>query len=201
MRTGVVDVGSNTIRLLLAQVDGGEIVPLAKERVRLALGAEIERTGVVSDVSIAAAAKAVGKLCGLARRGGAEALDVFLTAPGRQSENADSLLEAITRAASHSVRVLSEEEEGRLAYAGAVATVDVPLPGTIAVCDVGGASTEIAVGSPAGDPAWIQSVDIGSVRLTARSESLAAARAEAERALVLLPTSTEAAHVLEQTKP
>src|SRR5579864_7231541 len=120
MRIGVVDVGSNTIRLLLAEIDGGGLIPLAKERVRLALGAEIERTGVVSDVSIAAAAKAVRKLCGLARRGGAEALDVFLTAPGRQSANADDLLEAITRAASHSVRVLSKEEEGRLAYAGAV---------------------------------------------------------------------------------
>src|SRR6202007_184077 len=123
MRIGVVDVGSNTIRLLLARVDAGAIVPLEKERGRPALGAESERTGVVSDVSIAAAAKAVGKLCALARRGGAETLDVFLTAPGRQSANADELVDALTRASSHSVRVLSKEEEGRLAYAGAVATV------------------------------------------------------------------------------
>ena len=182
MRIGVVDVGSNTIRLLLARAEDRELVALEKDRVRLALAAEIERTGVVSDVSIAAAAKAVGKLCGAARRGGAETLDVFLTAPGRQSANADELVDALTRAASHSVRILSTEEEGRLAYAGAIATVDVPLPPVVAVCDVGGASTEVAVGDPSTGPDWVRSVDLGSVRLTERVDGTNAARAEAIRA-------------------
>lgn len=194
MRIGVVDVGSNTIRLLLAQVEGNEIVPLAKERVRLGLGAEIERTGMVSDLSIAAAAKAVGKLCGLARRGAAEALDVFLTAPGRQSANADNLVDAISRAASHTVRVLSTEEEGRLAYAGAVATAGAALPGAIAVCDVGGASTEIAVGDPGSRPSWVHSVDLGSVRLTERVAGADAARAEAWQAFAFVtPPAVDAA--------
>lgn len=194
MRIGVVDVGSNTIRLLLAQVDGRDLVPLEKERVRLSLGAEIERTGVVSDVSIAAAAKAVGKLCGLARRGGAETLDVFLTAPGRQSANAGALVDAITRSAAHAVRVLSTEEEGRLAYAGAVATADVPLPRAIAVCDVGGASTEIAAGAPGANPRWVRSVDLGSVRLTERVEGTEAAQAEVSRAFrAVVPPQVEVA--------
>jgi exopolyphosphatase/guanosine-5'-triphosphate,3'-diphosphate pyrophosphatase len=194
VRIGVVDVGSNTIRLLLAQMDGRELVPIEKERVRLSLGAEIERSGVVSDVSIAAAAKAVGKLCSVARRGGAETLDVFLTAPGRQSGNADELLDAIVRAAKHSVRILSTEEEGRLAYAGAVATADVALPRQIAVCDVGGASTEIAVGDPGSDPRWIESIDLGSVRLTERVQGSDAARAEASRAFAAVsPPSVQAA--------
>ena len=82
------------------------------------------------------------------------------------------------------VRVLSTGEEGRLAYAGAVATVDVALPRTVAVCDVGGASTEIAAGSRDGSPAWVTSVDLGSVRLTARAEDLDHARAEAREAFV-----------------
>jgi exopolyphosphatase/guanosine-5'-triphosphate,3'-diphosphate pyrophosphatase len=194
VRIGVVDVGSNSIRLLLAQVDGRDLVPLEKERVRLSLGAEIERTGVVSDVSIAAAAKAVGKLCGLARRGGAETLDVFLTAPGRQSANAGALVDAITRSAAHAVRVLSTEEEGRLAYAGAVATADVPLPRAIAVCDVGGASTEVAVGAPGANPRWVRSVDLGSVRLTERVEGTEAAQAEASRAFrAVVPPQVEVA--------
>jgi exopolyphosphatase / guanosine-5'-triphosphate,3'-diphosphate pyrophosphatase len=194
MRIGVVDVGSNTIRLLLAQVEGERLVPLEKERVRLALGAEIERTGQVSDVSIAAAAKAVRKLCGLARNGGAESLDVFLTAPGRQSANSDDLVDALTRAASHSVRILSTEEEGRLAYAGAVATADVVLPRAIAVCDVGGASTEVAVGNPTANPRWVKSVDLGSVRLTERIAGIEAARAEALQAFAAVaPPAVEAA--------
>lgn len=172
MRVAAVDVGSNTIRLLVARVDRG-IEPLESERVRLSLGAEIERTGVVSEVSVAAAAKAVGKLCARARRHSLDALDVFLTAPGRQSDNANELVAALARAAGHPVRVLTTEEEGRLAYAGAVATADVPLSRTIAVCDVGGASTEVAVGDPAREPAWVRSVDLGSVRLTARADHAA----------------------------
>ena len=194
MRIGVIDVGSNTIRLLVAKVDGNDVVPVVKSRVRLSLGEEIERTGVVSDVSIAGAAKAVGKLCALARRHGVEDLDVFLTAPGRQSGNAEALVATLQRVASHTVRVLSTDEEGRLAYGGAVATAPVSLPGTIAVCDVGGASTEIAVGSPRTEPEWVQSVDLGSVRLTARVDSLDAESAEAARAFAhVAPPDVEVA--------
>ncbi|HXH98197.1 MAG TPA: hypothetical protein VNH40_13405, partial [Gaiellaceae bacterium] len=122
MRVGVLDVGSNTIRLLVATVEQGEVVPLDKEKVRLSLGEEIERFGAVSDIHVAAAAKAVRKLAKTARELGVESLDVFLTAPGRQSENAGALVAALRRAAGVPVRVLSTEEEGCLAYAGAVAT-------------------------------------------------------------------------------
>jgi exopolyphosphatase/guanosine-5'-triphosphate,3'-diphosphate pyrophosphatase len=194
MRIGVVDVGSNTIRLLVARLEGDEVLPVTKGRVRLSLGEEIERTGEVSDTSIRAAERAVAKLCGLARRQAVESLDVFLTAPGRQSVNAEQLVAALTRAARHPVRVLSTDEEGRLAYGGAVATADVPLPRTIAVCDVGGASTEIAAGSPRSAPTWVSSVDLGSVRLTARVAGLGEARREAARAFAAIaPPRVEAA--------
>jgi exopolyphosphatase/guanosine-5'-triphosphate,3'-diphosphate pyrophosphatase len=176
---GVVDIGSNTSRLLVAEVRGNTIETIEKGRVRLALGEEIERTGSISETSMAKAAKAARKLSGLARSRGAEVVDVFLTAPGRQSANADDLVATVARATSHSVRVLTTEEEGRLAYAGAVATAEVELYGTVAVCDVGGASTEVAVGNPDRPPGWIASVDLGSVRLTARTASLDEARREA----------------------
>ncbi|HZS23577.1 MAG TPA: hypothetical protein VFA30_01200 [Gaiellaceae bacterium] len=194
MRIGVVDVGSNTIRLLVAEADGVTLVPLAKERVRLSLGEEIERRGRVSETSIAVAAKAVGKLCAIAREHGVASLDVFLTAPGRQSANAPELVDALRRAARQPVRILSTEEEGRLAYGGAVATAGVPLPSRIAVCDVGGASTEIAVGAPGSEPEWIESVDLGSVRLTARAVDLDAARTEVRAAFAdVLPPPVELA--------
>ncbi len=186
MRIGVVDVGSNTIRLLVAEVDGGIVVPVDKERVRLSLGEEIERLGGVSETSIATAGKAVRRFCSTARRHGVESLDVFLTAPGRQSANAAELIAALQRAADHRVRVLSTEEEGRLAYRGAVATSDIELPGRIAVCDVGGASTEIAAGSPGQSPDWVASVDLGSVRLSARADDFAHARREAADTFVHL---------------
>jgi exopolyphosphatase / guanosine-5'-triphosphate,3'-diphosphate pyrophosphatase len=179
-------VGSNTIRLLVAEVAGGVVTPLDKERVRLSLGEEIERGGRVSETSIATAAKSVGKLCSMARRHGVASLDVFLTAPGRQSENAEELITAVRRAADNPVRVLSTDEEGRLAYAGAVATADIELPARIAVCDVGGASTEIAVGAPGSSPDWVASVDLGSVRLTTRTDDLASARREAADAFAEL---------------
>jgi len=182
MRIGVVDAGSNTIRLLVASVEGTEVVPIEKGRVRLSLGEEIERRGAVSTTSIAAAAKSVRKFCTVARRHGVDALDVFVTAPGRQSANAAELVKALQRAAGHPVRVLSTDEEGRLAYDGAIATADVALPETIAVCDVGGASTEIAVGSPRVPPKWVTSIDLGSVRLTARSKNFDHARSEAAEA-------------------
>jgi exopolyphosphatase/guanosine-5'-triphosphate,3'-diphosphate pyrophosphatase len=171
VRVGVLDVGSNTTRLLVASVEHGQVVRLGQEKVRLSLGEEIERYGVVSDVHIAAAAKAVRKLAAVARKQGVESLDVFVTAPGRQSGNGHKLLAALTRAAGAPVRVLTTEEEGRLAYGGAVATAPMDLPGTIAVCDVGGASTEIAVGSPGDVPGWVCSVDLGSVRLATRIDS------------------------------
>jgi exopolyphosphatase/guanosine-5'-triphosphate,3'-diphosphate pyrophosphatase len=194
MRIGVVDVGSNTVRLLVARLEGDDVLPVTKARVRLSLGEEIERTGGVSDTSIQAAERAVAKLCGLARRQAVESLDVFLTAPGRQSGNAEQLVASLARAARHPVRVLSTDEEGRLAYGGAVATADVPLPSTIAVCDVGGASTEIAIGSPRTPPSWVRSVDLGSVRLTARVDDLTEARREAARAFAeVVPPPVEAA--------
>jgi exopolyphosphatase / guanosine-5'-triphosphate,3'-diphosphate pyrophosphatase len=179
MPVGVLDVGSNTTRLLVAYVEDGAIVVIDKEKVRLPLGEEIERFGAVSDVHVAGVAKAVRKLAKRARLLRVESLDVFLTAPGRQSANSDELVAALTRAAGVPVRVLTTDEEGRLAYGGAVATAPIELPSRIAVCDVGGASTEIAIGSPHSSPEWIESVDLGSVRLTTRVTSIAEARAEA----------------------
>ncbi len=68
------------------------------------------------------------------------------------------------------------------------------MPRTIAVCDVGGASTEIAVGSPSSAPDRVDSVDLGSVRLTTRVESLAEARREVAAAFAhVAPRQVEAA--------
>jgi exopolyphosphatase/guanosine-5'-triphosphate,3'-diphosphate pyrophosphatase len=174
MRIGVIDVGSNTTRLLVAEAGSGDLVPLDKAKFRLSLGGEIERYGAVSTVHLAAAAKAVREMALTARRKRVASLDVFLTAPGRQAGNAAELVAVLSRAAGVKARVLTKEEEGTLAYRGAVLTAGIELPSKIAVCDIGGASTEIAVGRPGGEPDWIESVDLGSVRLTTRAGDMEA---------------------------
>jgi len=194
MRVGVIDVGSNTTRLLVASADPDGLDPLESQKMRLSLGEEIERHGAVSAVHVAAAAKAVRAMAGAARRKRVDSLDVFLTAPGRQATNSAELVTALTRAAGVQARVLTKEEEGTLAYRGAVQTAEISLPPRVAVCDIGGASTEIAVGDPSRDPVWIESVDLGSVRLTTRAVDM---YAEAQAAFSHLdPPTVEAALVV-----
>jgi exopolyphosphatase / guanosine-5'-triphosphate,3'-diphosphate pyrophosphatase len=191
MRIGVIDVGSNTTRLLVAD-DG--LNPLETQKVRLALGEEIERHGSVSAVHVAAAAKAVRDMASAARGKRVASLDVFLTAPGRQATNSAELVATLSRAAGVKARVLTKDEEGTLAYRGAILTAGIALPSRVAVCDIGGASTEIAVGAPGADPDWVESVDLGSVRLTARAGNM---RSEAEDAFAHLdPPAAEAALVV-----
>jgi exopolyphosphatase / guanosine-5'-triphosphate,3'-diphosphate pyrophosphatase len=64
------------------------------------------------------------------------------------------------------VRALSADDEGRLAFDGAVARCADDVPEVIGVVDVGGGSTEIVVGTLRGGPGWVRSVDLGSLRLT-----------------------------------
>ena len=190
MRIGVIDVGSNTTRLLVT--DG--LNPLETQKVRLALGEEIERHGAVSTVHVAAVGKAVRDMASAARRNRVASLDVFLTAPGRQAANSAELVATLSRAAGVQARVLTKDEEGTLAYRGAILTAGIALPSRVAVCDIGGASTEIAVGEPGSDPDWVESVDLGSVRLTARAGNM---RSEAEDAFAHLdPPTAEAALVV-----
>jgi exopolyphosphatase / guanosine-5'-triphosphate,3'-diphosphate pyrophosphatase len=184
----VVDVGSNTVRLLVARRERASLVPVREAREHLFLGEDVEREGRLSAERIGETAWWVGGYARAARGAGADAVEVVVTAPGRQSANAAELVRALASASGAPVRVLSADEEGRLAFAGAVAAAVHALPETVAVCDVGGGSTEVVVGTPDGGPVWSRSLDIGAVRLTERfmgenpprKRDLAAARAEVE---------------------
>ena len=125
-----------------------------------------------------------------ARLLGAERVDVLVTSPGRQAANGSELLGRLASSVGAPVRLLSADEEGRLAFLGAAHTVRAGSRRTIAVCDVGGGSTQIAVGSRRDGATWVRSVDIGSMRLTSRllagdppGEQVAVARVEVEQAL------------------
>ncbi len=167
MRVAVIDVGSNTARLLVASVNaGGSVESVAEERTYLRLGAEIERTGTLSQKKIAAAADTCGAFARRAAELGTARSTVIVTAPGRQGASAAGLTAAISAATGLPVRVLTADDEGRLAYDGAVVRATGELPEVVAVVDVGGGSTEVAVGTPLLGAAWIQSADLGSLRLT-----------------------------------
>jgi exopolyphosphatase/guanosine-5'-triphosphate,3'-diphosphate pyrophosphatase len=164
VRVAVVDVGANTVRLLVAGRGGA----VREERAYVGLGEEVERTGRLSEKKIAAAADAAAARVRRARKLGCSWIEVLVTSPGRQSSNGEGLVDALGEATGAPVRVLSAEEEGALAWRGAVAAAGA-LPETVAVCDVGGGSAQLAVGTRPGAPAWVRSVDVGSLRLTRRA--------------------------------
>jgi len=168
VNVGVLDVGANTLRLLVAARDGGQLVAVREERVQLGLGEEIERTGEISAEKLEETALNAETRVRSARKLGCAAIEVFVTSPGRQAGNGQELLERLADATGAPTRVLTAQEEAELAWRGAVASAE-DVPSTIAVCDVGGGSAQITVGSADGGPAWVRSVDIGSLRLTRRA--------------------------------
>lgn len=161
---GVVDVGSNTVRLQL--VGGAEGV--YGEREMLRLGADVERYGRIPEEKLDETAEVVRRYAQIARAHGAERLEILITSPGRQAENGDELLRALAEAGRCDARILSAEEEGRLAFRGALQTVGPPARRTVAVVDVGGGSAQVVVGSRREGARWIRSIDLGSQRLTSR---------------------------------
>jgi exopolyphosphatase / guanosine-5'-triphosphate,3'-diphosphate pyrophosphatase len=195
---GVIDVGANTVRLHVAR--GGDAI--YREKAMLRLGESIERYGAVPEAKLAETAATVAGFVAQARRNGADRIEVLVTSPGRQAANGAELLGRLAAATGVPVRLLSAEEEGRLAFLGAVAASRGASRRLIAVCDVGGGSAQIAVGTRREGAAWVRSVDIGSMRLTSRllsddppgDAAVQAARAEVDRLLVgILPPLPEIA--------
>jgi exopolyphosphatase / guanosine-5'-triphosphate,3'-diphosphate pyrophosphatase len=168
MRVGIVDVGANTVRLLVASAEGGGLGVVREDRVQLGLGEDIEGHGEIGEKKLDDAAATAKAQVRRAWKLGASAVDVLVTSPGRQARNGDELAERVAAATGVATRVLAAEEEAQLAWRGAV-NATAGLPATVAVCDVGGGSTQIAVGSGTGEPSWVRSVDIGSLRLTRRA--------------------------------
>jgi exopolyphosphatase / guanosine-5'-triphosphate,3'-diphosphate pyrophosphatase len=166
MRVAIVDVGSNTARLLVADVARDRVVPVLEQREYLSLGAELARTGALSAGTLRELAHVCEGYARIARGSSIERAIAIVTAPGRQGRSVGTLLRVLAEATGFRVRVLSAGEEGRYAYVGAVASVREQLPNLIGVVDVGGGSTEIAVGEQHDESLWVRSIDLGSVRLT-----------------------------------
>jgi len=184
---GVVDVGSNTVRLLVAE--RGRTV--LTERLVLKLGADIEVHGRVPEEKIDEVARVVQRFVRDGEAAGAEEIEVLIASPGRQAENGAELRRALAEASGRPTRILTAVEEGHLAFAGALSIAGVPARRTVAVIDVGGGSAQVVVGSGREGAKWARSIDLGSQRLASRmlaadppgAAAIGHARAEVERYL------------------
>lgn len=165
MKVAVIDIGSNTARLLVADVNDRRVAQIRRERHYLRLGDDVHALGRVGAGKLEKACDVARRFARVSRKAGAERLETIVTAPGRQAANGAELRAALVEATKAPVIQLGGDDEGRLAWEGAVARIHRPPP-TVAVIDVGGGSCELAVGSPSSGPDWVRSLDAGSLRIT-----------------------------------
>lgn len=162
MSCACIDIGSNTTRLLVAETRDGALRELLSQRAFTRIGKSIGRAKTIPSEKIAETADVVASQARMAREAGAGRIEAVATAAIRKAANRDDLAAAIERHAGVVLRVLSEEEEARLSFVGATRSLAAPPVDTIAVVDVGGGSTEVAVGTVAGGVDWWASLPIGS---------------------------------------
>ena len=187
MRCACIDIGSNTTRLLVADVEDGVLVPVVEQRAFTRLGRACADGAVLSQAAVAAVAEVVAAQAAVADAQGAQALRAVATAALRRAANRDEACRALAAAAGLAVELLSEGEEARLAFAGATGALGLAGEERVGVLDVGGASTQLAVGTPGGGVAWSTSLALGSGDLAAgclRSDPPSADELDAVRARV-----------------
>ncbi|MGI8845572.1 MAG: hypothetical protein ACR2HC_05265 [Thermoleophilaceae bacterium] len=161
MRFGCIDIGSNTTRLLVAEIRGGELEPVEARRHFTRIGAAVGIDGQIPEQKIAEVAAIAGELAERSRALGAPDVTVVATAAVRAALNRDELTAAVAERAGVPVRVVSGGDEAELSFHGACHAVE-HADGALAVIDVGGGSTEIAVGTADAGVSWSTSLAIGS---------------------------------------
>ncbi|MBW4719151.1 Ppx/GppA phosphatase family protein [Saccharothrix obliqua] len=174
-RVAAVDCGTNSIRLLVADVTVGEdgsrwLRDVHREMRVVRLGAGVDATGVLSAEALERTRQALADYTNIMRRKGTERVRMVATSATRDARNRDEFFDMTRAVLGVEAEVISGEEEARLSFTGAVADLG-PEEGPFLVSDVGGGSTELVLGSWDGVRADVEaarSVDIGCVRLTER---------------------------------
>jgi exopolyphosphatase / guanosine-5'-triphosphate,3'-diphosphate pyrophosphatase len=162
MLCAAVDIGSNTTRVLVAEPAEGQLRSVMDQRAYTQLSKASRDNGRIDAKKVAEVAEVVATQVRLADELGAEAIRIVATAAIREAANSSEVVEEISRECGLPVEVLSEHEEGRLAFLGATRALGHPVEGEIGVVDVGGASTEITLGSLTGGVREVRSFRIGS---------------------------------------
>lgn len=185
-----IDIGSNSVHLLLTEL-GGEV--LRDESVLLGLGATVDIVGRIPDDGAAATIKAISEYVDAASDEGAESITLLATEPLRRASNRSRFCEAVEQALGLPLHVLSHDEEALLTALGVLDGEPVIEP--TLVLDIGGGSSEIVLLEPDADPV-IGVIPVGSARLTAQhveddpptEDEVRELRAESHHLFSSLPT-------------
>lgn len=164
-RIAALDVGSNTVHLLVAEPAARGVREVRRVVVMPRIGAAVNATGVIGAAKVAEVAAEVSRLAAVARSLGASVLLFCATEAVRQAGDRDEALRAFSTAAGTDCVLLSGDAEARLSFRGAVSTAHAE--GVALVCDIGGGSTELVLGTGAHIDA-LASLPIGSGTATDR---------------------------------
>jgi exopolyphosphatase/guanosine-5'-triphosphate,3'-diphosphate pyrophosphatase len=187
-----IDVGSNSVHLLVTELGGDEPRVLRDESVLLGLGAMVDLEGFIPDDGAAAALEALIEYVEVADEEGAEWVTLLATEPLRRASNRTHFCDLVEEATGRPLHVLSHEEEAMLTVLGVLDGEPIEEP--LLVLDIGGGSSEIVLLERGADPV-VGVVPVGSARLTAQhveddpptTEEVAALRAEAHHLLSGMP--------------
>ncbi len=161
MRLAAVDVGTNAVRLLIGDVGGGDVSPVVRDRIFTRLGKDVHRTRKLDPVNSSNTLEAIEGFVRRATEMGAEHIRIAGTSALRDAADGREFVDLVAQRTGLPLEVLTGEKEARIGFIGA--TSGLP-PGSYLVCDIGGGSTELTVGSLRPDDST--SLDIGSVRVT-----------------------------------
>ena len=144
-RVAVVDIGTNSTRLLVADVDGGRVAEVERLSRVTRLGRGVDLSGQLSAEAVEAACEAIAEYVALYEEAGVEEVVAIATSAVRDASNGDAFIAELRERFALSARVLDGGEEARLTYLGA--TVEDPPTEPTLVIDIGGGSTELIVGT------------------------------------------------------
>ncbi|GAA1332059.1 Ppx/GppA phosphatase family protein [Pseudonocardia xinjiangensis] len=174
-RVAAIDCGTNSIRLLVADITTGEDGATEQRDVHremriVRLGQGVDATGEFAPEALERTHAALVDYAEVVRREGAERVRMVATSASRDARNREAFFAMVRDTLGVEAEVISGDEEANLSFVGAVGDLD-PGDGPFVVVDVGGGSTELVVGTLEDGKATVQaarSVDVGSVRLTER---------------------------------
>ena len=164
LRVAAIDLGTNTTRLLVAEVDGERVDEVERRLAITRLGEGVEARRRLLPLPIARVRNTLGEYRRELERLGAERALLVATSAVRDAENGEAFLGEIEWSYGFDTLLLSGDEEAVMAFRGVASRDGAVEPGTL-VLDVGGGSTELVLGGPDGVVDRV-SLDVGSVRQT-----------------------------------